>query len=610
MLINEFQIFNYKSYRETPPIQLSAGFNVFIGKNNSGKTALLEALSLSTLVDRPHRHSGIPRGQPVPPKSRVELTAALTPGDLRLAFLGAGSFAFPVLAEAQQGADAQQGQHLALLHEFLNSPRSFRLIVNAGPSFGASSYPSHGMFTGPSTNRTVEFTLNEEQNDFRVNRILSGDSDSAFVVAGAFVVRSTYTFRAERLSLAAYQYGDRAVLLPNAQNLPEVLNVLQGQHARFEQFNLLVNQVFPSIHRVSVRPRVGNFEIIIWNADAPTDRDDLAIELAESGTGVGQVLAMLYVIVTSESPRTIIIDEPNIFLHPGAIRKLIEIMRADPIGHQYIITTHSPDIIRATDAEHVYLVEREQEQSYIHAANSGGMTGFRRTLLEVGARLSDIFGADNIVWVEGSTEEECFPKIIQARSVERPAGLAVISVRATGDFEGRRASAVAIWEVYHRLSTTGTLMPTTLAISLDKEDRSATDIKRAKEVSGKLMHFLPRRCYENYLIHPSAITAVLNAQPTFLDAPLAQHSVERWLQDHGGDSRYGAEDSWTTDLCNPDWLVGVRGALLLYDLFQGLSDASEEYRKVEHGVAITEWICEHDPEQFTELADYIQDLLR
>jgi recombinational DNA repair ATPase RecF len=49
MLINEFKIINYKSYRVTTPIQLSTGFNVFIGKNNGGKTALLEALSLSTL---------------------------------------------------------------------------------------------------------------------------------------------------------------------------------------------------------------------------------------------------------------------------------------------------------------------------------------------------------------------------------------------------------------------------------------------------------------------------------------------------------------------------------------------------------------------------------
>jgi predicted ATPase len=207
MLINAFSVFNYKSYRATAEIELSPGFNVFIGKNNSGKTALLEALSLSTLVNKPHRHSGIPRGQPLHQHARVDLT-------------------------------------------------------------------------------------------------------------GAFVAESIYSFRAERLSVSAYPYGDSAILEPNAQNLPVVLNVLQGHHVQFERFNSLVNQVFPSIRRVSIIPRGRNSQIFIWNVDAPADRVDLANELAESGTGVGQVLAMLYIIVTSESPRTSIIDEPTPFFIP------------------------------------------------------------------------------------------------------------------------------------------------------------------------------------------------------------------------------------------------------------------------------------------------------
>ena len=603
MLIDQLQIFNYKSYRATEPIRLSAGFNVFIGKNNGGKTALLEAVFPSTLVDKPHRHSGIPRGQPLNARSRVELTVTLTPGELRQAIFNAGSFWFPVPAQFQQD------QYLNLLHEFLEHPRQLRFTVYAGGGLGVSPYPSHAMFQGAQTNRSVEFGANDEMSDFRVNRTDTSNNDSFYVGAARFVTQSIYSFRAERLSLATYQYGDSAILLPNAQNLAVVLNVLQGQHERFERFNSLVNRVFPSIRRVSVRPRGNNFEIMVWNADAPVDRVDLAIELAESGTGVGQVLAMLYIIVTSESPRTIIIDEPNIFLHPGAIRQLVEIMRAEPTGHQYIITTHSPDIIRATEAERVYVVERREEQSHVNAISSGEITSFRRALLEVGARLSDLFGADNIIWVEGPTEEECFPKIMQAKSVEKPAGLAIIAVRATGDFEGRRASAVAIWEIYERLSTTGNLMPATLAISLDREGRSEADIERAKEVSGGVMHFLPRRCFENYLIHPPAIAAVLNSLPTFAEAPFAQQSVEAWLHANGGDAKYKGDETWNGDTHNVRWLIGIKGALLLHDLFLALSDTKEEYRKVEHGIALTEWICQRNPEHFSDLARYIQGLM-
>jgi len=231
-------------------------------------------------------------------------------------------------------------------------------------------------------------------------------------------------------------------------------------------------------------------------------------------------------------------------------------------------------------------------------------------LLEVGARLSDLFGADNVIWVEGPTEEECFPRIMQALSLEKPRGLAILAVRATGDFDGRRASAAAIWEIYQRLTTTGTLMPLTLAISLDTDGRTAADIQRAKVLSNNLVQFLPWRSLENCLIHPAAITAVLATLPTFVEAPLGPGAVDAWLQARGGDSKYGAMPSWTGDTGGAQWVRDVRGALLLHDLFSDVSGAREEYRKVEHGVALTEWICEHDLQHFSQLRGYMEGLLR
>jgi predicted ATPase len=414
MLIKEFQIFNYKSYRATEPIQLSAGFNVFIGKNNGGKTALLQALSLSTLVDKPHRHSGIPRGRSLQPKSRVELTVTLTPADLRQALLGADHFYFPV------PENMDQIHALAFFQEFIQRPRSFDLNVFPGPSIGYRSYPSHGMFDGPQTGYSAVIRPNGERSDFQLNQFVQNNNDSMYLELGRFVSQSVYSFQAQRLLLASCKFGDRAILMPNAENLAEVLNRMQGrQPESFTRFNSLVRRVFPSIRYVTVQPSADNLEILVWSADVAADRDDLAIELAESGTGIGQVLAMLYIIVTSESPRTIIIDEPNIFLHPGAIRQLIEIMRADPVEHQYIVTTHSPEIIRATNAERVYSVERLDEQSYIRPIISGDITSFRRTLLEVGARISDLFGADHILWVRAQPRRNAFRRSFRQDRLRR-----------------------------------------------------------------------------------------------------------------------------------------------------------------------------------------------
>src|SRR5260370_37513651 len=54
MRIDSVQVENYKSFYVPTRIHLTPGFNVVIGQNNVGKTALLEALSLR-LESKPHR---------------------------------------------------------------------------------------------------------------------------------------------------------------------------------------------------------------------------------------------------------------------------------------------------------------------------------------------------------------------------------------------------------------------------------------------------------------------------------------------------------------------------------------------------------------------------
>src|SRR5579864_1564908 len=54
MYISKFKIRNYKSFVESPPLNLGLGFNVVCGQNSAGKTALLEALAFNT-HGHPHR---------------------------------------------------------------------------------------------------------------------------------------------------------------------------------------------------------------------------------------------------------------------------------------------------------------------------------------------------------------------------------------------------------------------------------------------------------------------------------------------------------------------------------------------------------------------------
>lgn len=54
MYISRFQVGNYKSIRESVPLELTKGFNIVSGQNNAGKTTLLEAMGLD-FTAKPHR---------------------------------------------------------------------------------------------------------------------------------------------------------------------------------------------------------------------------------------------------------------------------------------------------------------------------------------------------------------------------------------------------------------------------------------------------------------------------------------------------------------------------------------------------------------------------
>jgi predicted ATPase len=95
-------------------------------------------------------------------------------------------------------------------------------------------------------------------------------------------------------------------------------------------------------------------------------------------------------VLTSDEPRTLAIDEPGSFLHLGAARKLIEILMRYP-HHQYIISTHSPEIIGMLAAARVFLVSLNGARSVIEQIDRSGLDEKRRVLKEIGAKLADVY---------------------------------------------------------------------------------------------------------------------------------------------------------------------------------------------------------------------------
>lgn len=597
MKIASARVKNYKSHLDSGEIPFGDRCTVIVGQNSAGKTALLEALNPNAFKNAPHRTPQRGAFPPVPiPTSEIDYKIAISGAELEHAFIARGS---QYHVPAPRGLDHEHARQFVSALFARN-----RIDISAKHPAAAgwfSNFPSHGLFDALNNPYSIRVDIGHDRKSWDVSSPTSNDSLPDFI--GQLLTESRfYGFRAERMNIGRCRISETPDLIPDASNLPSVLLQLPRKHLAHQQYQEFVREIFPSIFWVGARPVSGDFagiEIIMNDMEAGTPRAGITVSLDESGTGVGQVLALLYVVVTADFPRIIAIDEPNSFLHPGAAKKLLTILKR--FDHQYIISTHSAELIQVAEPEFVHLVEWDKTESRFKTLDRRNLDDQRRLLDEVGVSLSDVFGADSVLWVEGKTEEACFPLILQHLGLASPA-LSVVSIVATDDLSGRRPRVKLAWEVYQKLSTGNALVPPALSFALDREGRSPKDVADMDRESRGLVKFLPRRTYENYLLDKDAIAGVLSDA---LGESVNADVVRDWIDAHRYERAYlnrpmAPEDDWMTVTNAPD---------LLYDLFNALTDAKVEYQKTRHSVALTDWLLANKPAALDELLGFVRSLV-
>jgi hypothetical protein len=611
--LSQVRVGNYKSFVDSNPLSLGPGVNVICGQNNAGKTALLEALDPSSQCN-PHRSLiTVPTPQTQPdPTSWVEMSFCVTRAQL-LEFMREQAPRSFTLPWPQPGSAFQQlNQHRDSVRAFVESflgqtDFTFRLRREFGRQIAwiPARFPTFGLYpVQPNTFARFTYDIDGTTTDFQ-NFNGQGKIDIGLELQPAFQNR-IYRFSAERMNVGACQVGINSRLAPGASNLPEVLNVLQGNTPKFRFFNELVHEVLPQIYQISVTPpRQNEVEIRVWTLDPDAhDRLDLAMPLAQCGTGIGQVLAILYVAVFSHGPHVLVIDEPQSFLHPGAVTKLVNVLKTRS-KHQYIVTTHSPTVISASDPATITMCRITDGVSTLTPIDPNDRTDLQSYLAEVGARLSDVFGADTILWVEGRTEEVCFPLILEQIGRQRLRGTTILAVSNTGDLQKRDAERV--FEMYNRLSQRRSLLPPAVGFIFDTECRTREEKAELISRSRGLLKFLPRRMYENYLLNPEAIAAVANEIEGFSVESVTAGKVGEVIAEMVRDSRHACPAQAAVH--GSGWAASANAAEVLREIFSNLSQSRVRFDKVKHAVRLTRWLIDNSPDDLTEILDLVKSCL-
>jgi len=184
--------------------------------------------------------------------------------------------------------------------------------------------------------------------------------------------------------------GAQERLSPSGDNLPNVIQHLQEQHAdRLDHIFEVLRRRVPKLQRFT--PEItADGRLLLWLKDAPFEEPVLA-RYASDGTL--KMLAYLTLLYDPTPPPLIGVEEPENFLHPKLLPELAEECDAAAAARtQLLVTTHSPFFIDRLDPTQVRVLYRDDE-GYSRIRTVADMPGIRE-MIEAGAGLGDL-------WMEG-----------------------------------------------------------------------------------------------------------------------------------------------------------------------------------------------------------------
>jgi energy-coupling factor transporter ATP-binding protein EcfA2 len=269
----------------------------------------------------------------------------------------------------------------------------------------------------------------------------------------------------------------------------------------FEVFADLVAGTWPGMKILSPEIDAQSGKLTMF-----AEEERIPRELFWSGFGFQIWCQLLTHISRATQDTLIVIDEPEIYLHPDIQRQLLGILRA--AGPDIVLATHSTEMIAEADPSDIVLIDKSKRS----AQRLRDIEGVQTALDAIGSlqniTLTQLARNRKILFVEGSSDYRTIRRFArQAGFAELAAGSGLTLVE-TGGFTS--------WD---RVKSTAWGIEKTLGSSLDLAAIFDRDYFAPEQIDSilselnshlKLAHIHSRKEMENYLLVPEVIERAFN----------------------------------------------------------------------------------------------------
>ncbi|ALC87391.1 hypothetical protein AM499_17400 [Bacillus sp. FJAT-22090] len=567
MKIIKFKLNNYKSIEKSGEIELDSKINIFAGKNNSGKTAMIEALYYA--VSAKFRDALFNSEH-----TELELEISLDDSDI------------------------------ATLNRNLTPEMSINYIniIKINISYINNSLENSRI-------NKVEFFRNDRYQPFYTN---NSESDASPIYIVKFIEGGgvTYGGRPEFINNLIKFLRDRIVFINGTRYVPKMdsasvqnslsiegtnLNAFlftlhNNDEKAFDQIIDVFKKIFTDIISVSTPINGGNTYISLYFEGNPNP-----IPLSNCGSGFTHVLIILCVLFTEDS-RIVLYDEPHVFLHPSAEKAIYDLI-SETKNNQYLLTTHSPLLINYPFQKNIYLVQKEKGKSTYTKLGD-----IQEILANIGLNNSDFALADRVIFVEGETEETVIPLVLGHFGLKQIGyNYRILKMNGTGNEFSKKSAMTRNKEKLDLVLGGINKSPIPYRILIDSDEKTDDKILEIKEKYGDNVVILERREIENYFLDcPKELSLLINKDT---DNDVNQDDIEDFINNIF--LKKADKKIFPREENNP--LKNAVGSEVLERLFinYGLT-----YNKVIHGVQLTKLILTEQPEKLKFLMDELEHFFK
>ena len=541
MQIRSFTVTNFKSLRKTTVDNLG-NIAVFIGKNNSGKTSLFQAIEFFITKD-PNRSvlaecrelvsNGLNGADTknLTLRMKIELSEEERLGYLRqffepetmyeqalegelLRYLTIEATATTASPRAEQMGLASGRERIRLLRVTVSNARGGQLTI-AHRENRTASYLK--VIRGPLRFTSSLGDISAAPSENVSDGLCYSDARR---VATHLPCQLLHDLRRNLVVVPSYRsslkqvevkYVDRPA--PGGSNiLQKIAAMYFNNREQFDKIAAITRTLVPGIEDFKLQ-LLTNSRCALYFRERGVSH---LVDLEHSGMGIEQLVILVWQIATAEPGTIFLIDEPELHLHAAAQRLFFNFLQEQSQNKQILLATQSNVFINAVAPEELYLVTKREGWTKVEQLSTLG--DINRIIRTLGNRKSDVLEPAAVVFVEGEVDAAVLSQfaIVLGQPFD-PVALRLIPVggKANMDYFADAELLVALGK--------------RLLVILDSDGKDPEKVKEyltsskrgARRVAPEDIHVLKEYSIESYLLDVQAIAKATSGNPREIAAFLS-----------------------------------------------------------------------------------------